>query len=131
MDRSGSIVLAAIAGGSALGGVARHLLTEAVTQMAGAGFPWGTLLVNVLGSGVIGAAAALSAGSASWTPLARHAAMTGVLGGFTTFSTFSVQTMALLQQGQLGAATANVLLSVLLGVVGCWTAFAAVTALAR
>lgn len=132
MERTGWTVWVAIAAGSALGGVARHLCTEVVTRIAGPGFPWGTVLVNVGGSVAIGALAAMATGSApTWTPLARQAMMTGVLGGFTTFSTFSVQTMALLQQGQVGAATANVLLSVLLGVAGCWAGFGAVVALAR
>lgn len=133
MEPTSWVVLAAIAAGSALGGVSRHLLTEAVVRLAGAGFPWGTVLVNVSGSLAIGALAALvnSGAPVSWSMTARHAAITGVLGGFTTFSTFSVQTLALLQQGQLGAAAANVVLSVLLGVAGCWAGFTGFAALAR
>lgn len=133
MEQTGWVVWAAIAAGSGLGGVARHLLTEAVTRAAGAGFPLGTVLVNVAGSVAIGALAAMvsAGGPTSWTPLARHALMTGVLGGFTTFSTFSMQSVALLQQGQLAAAAANVVVSVVLGLAGCWAGFAAVVALSR
>lgn len=108
--------------GSGLGGVFRHALTETVTRLSEVGFPVGTLIVNVAGSAAIGAvAAAVSAGS--WTPVGRHAAMTGLLGGFTTFSTFSVQTMALLQQGRWGAALANMVLSVGLSLAGCWAGY--------
>ncbi len=124
-------MLAAIAGGSACGGLIRHLLTEATTRITGAGFPWGTVLVNVSGSVAIGAIAALMAGGAgdSWSPGLRHATVTGLLGGFTTFSTFSVQTLSLVQQGQAGAAAANVVLSVGLGLAGCWAGFSAVASL--
>jgi fluoride exporter len=126
-------VWAAIAAGSGLGGVARHFLTEAVGRAAGTGFPWGTVLVNASGSVAIGALAGMinTASPSAWSPLARHAMMTGVLGGFTTFSTFSIQTVDLLQQGQFAAATTNVVLSVLLGLAGCWAGFAAVLALSR
>lgn len=127
------MIWAAIAAGSAFGGVARHLLTESVAKAAGPGFPWGTVVVNITGSIAIGAIAALVSLGApgTWAPLARHATMTGLLGGFTTFSTFSMQTVALLQQGHLAAAAGNVLLSVLLGVAGCWAGYAGVVALAR
>lgn len=133
MQGTSWMVWAAIAAGSGLGGVARHLLTEAVARAVGAGFPWGTVLVNVSGSIAIGVLAGMTSagGPASLTPLGRHALMTGLLGGFTTFSTFSIQTVALLQQGQLAAAAANVALSVVLSLAGCWAGFAAVLALSR
>ena len=133
MDRAGWVILGAVAAGSALGGVARHLLTEAVVRIAGAGFPWGTLLVNVSGSLAIGVLTALAgiAMPASWPPVWRHAAITGVLGGFTTFSTFSVQTVALLQQGLVLAALANAALSVGLGIGACWAGFVLASALSR
>ena len=110
-----------IALGSGLGGVLRQVMTEAVVRWAGVEFPLGTLTVNVVGSLAIGMCVALStaAGPATWTPIARHATMTGLLGGFTTFSTFSAQTLTLVQQGQWGAAAANALLSVALGVAAC------------
>jgi len=112
----------AVAAGSAAGGLARHLVTDSVTRMAGTGFPWGTLLVNVAGSVAIGVCTGLAVNAApgSWSPTTRHAVMTGVLGGFTTFSTFSIQTVALLQAGQWPTALANVVVSVGAGLTGCW-----------
>ena len=120
----------AIALGSAAGGLLRQLMTEAITQLAGGSFPWGTLAVNVCGSAAMGACAALSMAAvpSSWSPVARHATMTGVLGGFTTFSTFSMQTMALVHQGQWWAAAANVLASVALSVLFCGVGYASVSA---
>ena len=88
--------------GSALGGLARYWLAIVVGAWLGPGFPWGTLLINVLGSLVIGLA-----GSA--TDAREHAAfraflMVGVCGGFTTFSSFSLQTLELMQNGREGSA---------------------------
>jgi CrcB protein len=127
-DGGGVMVWAVIALGSAAGGVLRHLVTEAVTRLAGPGFPWGTILVNAGGSLAMGAMAAMAIGSgtAPWPPLMRHAAMTGVLGGFTTFSAFSLQTVALASQGQWAAAAANVVLSVVVCLVCCWAGYSTV-----
>lgn len=106
-------------------------MTEAVVKVAGVGFPWGTIVVNVSGSLAIGVLSALADSLADWPPLWRHVAITGVLGGYTTFSAFSVQTVSLLQQGHTAAALLNVGVSVALGVVACWVGFAATIALAR
>lgn len=123
----------AIAVGSAAGGIARHAFTEAIGRMAGNAWPWGTWVVNVSGSAAIGALTAMSVAGwpAAWSATARHAAMTGLLGGFTTFSAFSVQTLALLQQGQWLGAAAYAGLSVAVGVASCWLAFASVLAAVR
>lgn len=122
----------AIALGSAVGGVLRHALTEGIARLAGGAFPAGTLAVNVAGSLAIGACVALSASvTGGWTPLARHTAMTGLLGGFTTFSAFSAQTVGLLQQGHVLAAAAYVTASVGLGVLACGAGYAAATAALR
>ena len=130
MAWAGWATWAAIAMGSAAGGVLRQLMTEAVTRLAGGSFPWGTLAVNVSGSAAMGACAALSMAAipGEWSPVTRHATMTGLLGGFTTFSTFSVQTMTLLHQGYWLAAGANALASVCLSVLSCGVGYAAVTA---
>ncbi len=114
-------VVVVVALGSAAGGVVRYVMSEAVTRAGGEGFPFGTLFVNLVGSVAIGWCVALSAdaGSGGWTPVTRHAVMTGFLGGFTTFSSFSAQTFGLIQQGQVMAAAANVVASVVLGVAGC------------
>lgn len=130
---TGWSVWAAIALGSALGGVMRQGLTELVTALVGPGFPWGTWLVNVVGSGAIGAvsAAASNAWPGAWDQTARHLVMTGILGGFTTFSTFSVQVFAFCQQGRWSEAIAYSLASVAVSVGACWAAFAGMQALAR
>lgn len=127
------VVWLAVGAGSALGGVARYGLTEAMTSVAGGGFPLGTLVVNVLGSAAIGmSAAAIAQGyPAAWSPAVRHGVVTGVLGGFTTFSTFSMQTLALLQAGHGLAAAANVVLSVGLSLAACWAGFSGLAALLR
>lgn len=131
MEKAGWMVWVAIAVGSACGGVLRHLLTETVSRFTGPGFPWGTVLVNASGSLAIGGLVAMAGGGVptQWELVGRHAAITGVLGGFTTFSAFSTQTVALLQQGQWGAAAVNVVLSVALGLAGCWVGFFSVSAL--
>ena len=66
-----------------------------------------------------------------WPPAARHAAMTGLLGGFTTFSAFSMQTVTLATEGHWPAAALNVLLSVAVCLGGCWAGYAGVSAMGR
>jgi CrcB protein len=98
-----------VALGSALGGAGRYMIAIWMAQRAGEGFPWGTLLVNVLGSFLIGLIADLTLGSGRELlgPLSRQFIMVGVLGGFTTFSTFSLQTLELMRAGQGLAAMVN------------------------
>jgi CrcB protein len=100
-----------VALGSALGGAARFLLAGWVGARLGESFPWGTVLVNVLGSELIGA---LAAQEEMLSPEARQFLMVGVLGGFTTFSSFSLQTLRLAQDGDWVRAAGNVLGSVAL-----------------
>lgn len=132
-DGSGVMVWVVIALGSAAGGVLRHLTTEAVSRMAGPGFPWGTITVNASGSLAVGVIAALALGNATapWSPVMRHAAITGVLGGFTTFSAFSLQTVSLAAQGAWWAAALNVTVSVVLCLLCCWAGYVAVAGLPR
>ncbi len=87
--------------GSGLGGVARHVLTTWVTTKAGAGFPWGTLIVNVSGSCAIGLVGTLLASTARQpgAPWAGDFIVVGVLGGFTTYSAYSFQTLMLARGG--------------------------------
>ncbi len=125
------MVVVAVAVGSAVGGIARHVLTEAVVRVVGPGFPWGTVVVNVSGSLATGVVTALASSAGDWPPVWRHAAVTGVLGGYTTFSAFSLQTVSLLQQGHTVAALMNVGVSVALGVAACWVGYAATAALVR
>jgi len=116
---------ALIALGGAIGSVARAWGSVLAVRLAGAGFPWGTIAINLLGSLVIGAAAALAPRLGAGESF-RAFVMVGLCGGFTTFSSFSLQTLELLQQGRAAAALANVALSVLL----CLAATAAGYALA-
>lgn len=109
-----------IALGSALGGVARYGCVTAVELRLDGGFPWGTFTVNVLGSAAIGLLAAATAAGTRWDmgDGARQFLMIGVLGGFTTFSAFSLQTLALIRDGVWLPAAAYVLGSVVLCLVG-------------
>lgn len=103
-----------IAIGSALGGMARYACSRAVAISFGETFPWGTLVVNVAGSFVIGFIAAISAPESRLIvpPNARTFMMVGLCGGFTTFSSFSLQTLELVRNGDFGEAVGNILLSV-------------------
>jgi CrcB protein len=99
-----------------LGGVLRHGVNGAALRF-GQAFPWGTLTINVVGSvlmGVVTGWFALRGGP----PQARLFLATGVLGGFTTFSTFSLEAVTLIERGDWGAALAYVLVSVLAGIAG-------------
>lgn len=111
-----------VALGSAIGGAARYWCSGIVATRIGETFPWGTLTVNVMGSFVIGLFAVFSGPDSRWLmpPEARQFVMIGVLGGFTTFSSFSLQTLALLQDGEWIPAAGNVLGSVLLCMLGVW-----------
>lgn len=103
-----------IAIGSALGGMARYACSRAVALRYGETFPWGTLTVNVFGSIVIGFIAALAAPESRVmiSPSARQFMMVGLCGGFTTFSSFSLQTLELIRNRDLAEAGGNVLLSI-------------------
>lgn len=121
-----------VAIGGALGSVARFATTEWVQLRWPAAFPWGTLLVNVLGSLVIGALAAMTESDRWQVSLTvRQFVMIGVLGGYTTFSSFSLQTLMLMRNGALLSAGLNVLASVLLCLLAAWCGFAVVMAVSR
>jgi CrcB protein len=111
-----------VAFGGALGSVARYAFAGIGVRLLGATFPWSTLFVNVTGSFMIGLFAALT--SAGGKPVvtgdARAFLLIGVLGGFTTFSSFSVETLNLARTGQLLAAAGNVAGTVLLCLAGVW-----------
>ncbi|WP_293818804.1 fluoride efflux transporter CrcB [uncultured Parolsenella sp.] len=110
-------VLAVFAGGG-LGAVARHLLTLVPWKAVGAvEFPLGTLVTNVLGSFAIGLI--VGAATRGLPPRAVLFAKTGVCGGFTTFSTFALESQGLIDRGSYGTAAAYMLLSFALGVAAC------------
>lgn len=105
--------------GAGFGGALRHFLNLAIGRAVGSDFPWATAFINVSGSFVMGALAgwlAFRAG-AGWTQHVRLFAATGVLGGYTTFSTFSLESILLLERSQIGSALAYVGGSVLLGIL--------------
>jgi CrcB protein len=116
-----------VALGGALGSVARYAVSLGAVRWLGAGFPWGTLFVNVAGSFAIGLLAALvtADGRPALGGDARAFVMIGILGGFTTFSSFSLETLNLARSGALGAAAANVGFSLLLCLAGVWLGFGA------
>ena len=114
-----------VATGGALGSVGRYWLSGMVATRVGETFPWGTLAVNVSGSLVIGILSALAAPEGRWpvSPEFRLFMMIGVCGGYTTFSSFSLQTLNLLRDGEWFYAIGNVLLSVVLCLVGVWLGY--------
>ncbi|MGE0152482.1 MAG: fluoride efflux transporter CrcB [Reyranellaceae bacterium] len=112
--------IVAVALGGALGSVGRFLLAGWVGRQVGTGFPWGTLAVNVIGGLVMGVLIEVMAQSWSVSPSVRAFLTVGVLGGFTTFSAFSLETVLLFQRGETGAAFAYIASSVVLSVGAVW-----------
>ncbi|MFZ9935744.1 MAG: fluoride efflux transporter CrcB [Luteolibacter sp.] len=108
--------------GGGLGSAARLAVSEMVARRFGEGFPWGTLAVNLTGSLAIGFIATIAAPDDHWLAGsgARHFVMLGLLGGYTTFSSFSLQTLELMRAGDWPRAGGNVLLSVTLCLAGAW-----------
>ena len=116
-----------IALGSALGGMARYACSTLVAQTVGGAFPWGTLAVNVMGSFVIGLFATIGGPDSRW-PLSADARLfvtVGLCGGYTTFSSFSLQTLDLMREGQAASAAGNIAASVGLCLVSVWAGVAA------
>lgn len=106
--------IASIALGGAAGALLRYWTSTGVHAMLGRDFPYGTLVVNVAGSLLIGLSTALLADRLSLSPEWRAGIVIGLLGAFTTFSTFSIETLNLIEQRELLRAVANIVLSVLL-----------------
>ncbi len=111
-----------IAVGSALGGMARYWCTGAAARLFGETFPWGTLLINILGSFIIGLFVALTGPDGRYIvdPNIRAFVTVGFCGGYTTFSAFSLQTMVLMQEGEWLHAGGYILGSVILCLVFVW-----------
>jgi CrcB protein len=108
--------------GAGLGGALRHTLNLGIGRWLGTGFPWATAFINVSGSVTMGLLVGWLAfrGGAGWTQPLRLFVATGVLGGYTTFSTFSLESILLLERGQIGAAAGYIGGSVALGILGLW-----------
>jgi fluoride exporter len=122
-----------VAIGSALGGVGRFALSGLVAERIGEVFPWGTLVVNVSGSFVIGFFATLTGpdGRLLAGTSARQFVMVGICGGYTTFSSFSLQTLNLARDGDWLRVSANVTSSVALCLVAVWLGHIAAAAINR
>jgi len=105
-----------IAAAGALGSLSRYALSGAVYAAAGSGFAYGTLVVNVLGSFLLGLLMHLGLTTDLIPPHLRTAVAIGFLGAFTTFSTFSYETVQFIQEGAWGAAALNIVSSIGLGI---------------
>jgi CrcB protein len=112
--------------GGGIGSLVRFALSGLVAQSVGETFPWGTLVINVTGSFVIGFFDALTSSTGRLASAAgtRGFVMVGICGGYTTFSSFSLQTLSLAHKGQWFKAGSNVGLSVMLCLVAVWAGYA-------
>jgi len=111
-----------VAIGSALGGVARYWCSGVAARLFGETFPWGTVVVNIVGSFVIGFFATLTGpdGRVYASSIVRQFVMLGICGGYTTFSSFSLQTLNLMNDGEWLRAGGNVVVSVVCCMVAVW-----------
>jgi CrcB protein len=116
-----------VAIGGALGSMARYGIGNFILEKSGSILPWNTLVVNVTGSFIIGILGALTTPEGKMTPQSQvfvtQLLITGVCGGYTTFSSFSLQTLSLLRHGQWLYAGGNILLSVILCMVAVWLGY--------
>ena len=115
-------LLLAVGVGSFIGGTSRYLLSQFIQTRSTIPFPFATLTVNIIGCLLIGVVFGLST-KGGITPEWRLFLATGILGGFTTFSAFSYETVHMLQNGQTSSAMAYVLASVLLGLLATFLGF--------
>lgn len=118
--------------GAGLGGVLRHLVTAGCAHACGTAFPWGTLIVNSAGSfamGILAGWLTLKAGE-TWTQGARLFLATGVLGGFTTFSAFSLDAVLLWERGAAASAAAYIAGSVVISIAALVAGLALIRSLA-
>ena len=108
--------------GGGLGSILRYVLSGVIVRHVGETFPWGTLLINVTGSFLIGFFATFTGPDGRWlvAPSIRTFFMIGICGGYTTFSAFSLQTLALAQDGEWFRAGTNVVASVVLCLLAVW-----------
>lgn len=112
-----------VALGGATGSALRYGVASTVQRWSGGGWPLGTLAVNVTGSFIMGWIAALVLTKGIAADPARHLLLVGVLGGFTTFSAFSLETLQLFQNGHWGSAAANIAISVTGCLLATWAGF--------
>lgn len=115
--------LTAVAAGGALGASLRYIAAHLTHAWLGRDFPYGTLMVNIVGSLIIGYFLVLLPESDEPVPILRLLLITGVLGGFTTYSAFSVETLQLIQDGHLSRAGMNILLTLVFCFLAVWLGF--------
>ena len=113
----------AVAAGGAFGAMSRFWISHHVYQLMGKQFAWGTLMVNVLGSFIMGFMAVWLIDKLGASSEWRLFVMTGFLGALTTFSTFSFETLQYLQVGEFNKALANIVVSVVICLVAVWLGF--------
>ena len=106
-----------------VGTLVRYWLAGFVTRQYGENFPWGTLIVNLIGSFLAGALYHLAEEGHLISPALRTVILIGLIGGFTTFSSYGLQTFTLLRDGQIGLATLNVAASNVLGLLMVWMGY--------
>jgi len=111
--------------GSGLGGAARYALSGFIARRIGETFPWGTLAVNVTGCAVIGAFAAFIAPGGPWAATIRELVLFGLCGGYTTFSSVSLQTLNLAREGDFLRAIVNIVASVIFCFIAVWLGYRA------
>lgn len=116
--------IAAIAAGGALGAVMRHGVNSVALSFAGPGFPWGTLIVNIVGSFLMGAAIVKFAHMDLPSQTIKAFLTVGILGGFTTFSAFSLDAVNLYERGAILEAAAYVLTSVIIAILALFAGMA-------
>jgi CrcB protein len=116
--------------GGGLGATLRHLVNLTCARCIGTGFPWGTFIINITGSTVMGLIAGYLAFKGEASQPWRLFLMTGILGGYTTFSAFSLDTAILYERGELGLAALYVLGSVVLSIAGLFGGLALVRSFA-
>jgi CrcB protein len=120
MQKTIFIALAGLAGT-----LVRYWLAGFVARQYGETFPWGTLIVNLIGSFLAGAMYYLAEERLLISPTARTIILIGLLGGFTTFSSYGLQTITLLRNGDIGLATLNIAVSNVLGLLMVWMGYTA------
>ncbi len=120
LQTGGSMAWVWVMAGGAVGSALRYGLSLLLNPTAAGGWPWGTLSANVLGCILMGWLSSLLAGAVQLPDPVRIGILVGVLGGFTTFSSFGLETVRLYQGGQLAMAATYMAVSNLAGVIGLW-----------
>ena len=120
MAGGSALTLLGIAAGGALGSILRYLVQLQCSYWFGSKFPYGTMIVNTIGSLLVGFLFIILLERYTVPSDIRLALMAGLLGGFTTFSAFSLETFGLIQQGNTFGAVSNIILSVILSVSACF-----------